>query len=123
MLSGEIKSPSDLPEDDFRRHMDRFQPENFAINMELVKAVGEIASKNGCTSAQLALAWVRTLSKRNGNPEIIPIPGATTEARVKENSVNLTLNDAEMQALEEVTAKFKVIGGRYMPQAEALLEG
>lgn len=123
MLSGEIKSPDDIPEGDMRRNMPRFHSENFAVNMELVKAVGDIAAKKGCTSAQLALAWVRTLSKRNGNPEIIPIPGATTEARVKENSVNLTLEESEMQELDEVVGKFRVVGGRYSKMAEAWLEG
>jgi len=123
MLSGEIKSPEDIPEGDFRRYMPRFQPENFAINLELVNEVGAIAAKKGCTAAQLALAWVRTLSKRNGNPEIIPIPGASTEARVKENGVFLTLEDSEMEALDEVVGRIKVVGGRYPKELAGHLEG
>lgn len=123
ILAGTIKSPSDIPAEDFRHHLPRFQPENFAANLELAKKVGDIASKKGVTSAQLALAWVRTLSKRNGNPEIIPIPGATTAERVKENSVDLRLEDAEMDALEEICKGFEVKGGRYPEAHSALLEG
>jgi len=123
MLTGAIQSPSDLPEGDNRRHMPRFQEEHFATNLELVKAVGDLAKNKGCTSAQLALAWVRTLSKRNGNPEIIPIPGASTEERVLENSKHLRLEESEMQALDSVLAKFEVSGGRYPKFMEASLEG
>lgn len=122
-LTGAIKSPSDIPEDDLRRRMPRFQEENFAANMELVKAVEELANKKDCTTAQLALAWVRTLSKRNGNPEIIPIPGASTEERVLENSKYLTLEESEMETLDAMLAKFEVSGGRYPKFMESSLEG
>lgn len=123
MLTGEIKSFDDIPEGDFRKMNPRFQPENFEKNMKLVDSVKTMAKKKGCTPAQFAIAWVRTLSKRNGNPEIIPIPGASTEARVLENSKDLRLDDSEMKALDEILKNFKVSGGRYPKAMEAMLEG
>jgi aryl-alcohol dehydrogenase-like predicted oxidoreductase len=36
-LTGQIKSLSDLPDTDFRKHLPRFSPENFPKNIELVK--------------------------------------------------------------------------------------
>jgi len=123
MLTGEIKSFDDIPEGDFRKMNPRFQPENFDKNMKLVDSVKSMAEKKGCTPAQFAIAWVRTLSKRNGNPEIIPIPGASTEARVLENSKDLRLDDSEMKALDEILKNFKVSGGRYPKAMEAMLEG
>ncbi len=113
MLTGQIKSPDDLPKDDFRRHFPRFQPENFAINLQLVKQVEKLAAKKGCTPAQLAINWVRCLSRRPGMPTIIPIPGATTAARVDENSVEVDLSADEMDEIETTLAKFEIKGARY----------
>src|SRR3954451_7487993 len=57
-LTGQIKSPDDFPEDDFRRFHPRFTGENFAKNIALVREVEALAQEKGCTTAQLALAWV-----------------------------------------------------------------
>jgi len=37
MLTGQIKSFDDIPENDIRRVLPRFQPENFENNIKLVK--------------------------------------------------------------------------------------
>ncbi|KAL4859186.1 putative aldo-keto reductase 2 [Chlorella vulgaris] len=58
-LSGTIKSPADLSEDDFRRvGQPRFAEEAFKKNMEMVEKLRAIATRKGCTPSQLALAWV-----------------------------------------------------------------
>lgn len=113
MLTGQIKSLDDLPKDDMRRRFPRFQPENFAVNLELVRQVEALAAKKGCTPAQLALAWVRCLGRRPGMPNIIPIPGATTAERVQENAKVIELSDAEMDEIDATLAKFEIKGGRY----------
>jgi pyridoxine 4-dehydrogenase len=113
MLTGQIKSFDDIPEKDFRRILPRFQPENFENNMKLVRELEKIAKKKKCTLAQLALGWVRGLSKREGMPEIIPIPGATTVEYVLENSVEVELSQGEMDEIDSVLANCKVIGDRY----------
>src|SRR5271168_4296106 len=102
MLSGEIKKPEDIPEGDLRRTMPRFQPGIFDKNLELVKELEKIAKQKGCTPAQLAIGWTKHLSKKDGNPEIIPIPGASTEARVAENSKNVTLTDEEVTEIDKI---------------------
>ena len=113
MLTGQIKSFDDIPEKDIRRILPRFQPENFENNMKLVRELENIAKKKKCTPAQLALGWVRSLSKREGMPEIIPIPGATTVERVLENSVEVELTQGEMDEIDSVLANYEVIGDRY----------
>ena len=113
MLSGAIKSLDDIPKDDFRRHYPRFQPENFAANLELVDRVKELANKRGCTPAQLAINWTRSLSRRPGMPQIIPIPGSTSDVRVQENALAFDLTDDEMRAIEDILATTVVTGGRY----------
>lgn len=95
------------------RNFPRFQPENFEINMQLVQQVEKMAEKKGCTPAQLAINWTRALSRRPGMPTIIPIPGATTAARVEENSQQIELTDEEMGEIDATLAKFTPAGARY----------
>ncbi|KAM0287714.1 hypothetical protein ACHAQH_000245 [Verticillium albo-atrum] len=113
LLTGQFKSLDDLPKHDMRRHMPRFQPENFDINLELASQVAHMAEKKGVTSAQLALGWCRALSRRPGMPTIIPIPGTTSASRVEENGKLVDISDAEMEEIDAMLAKFDVAGGRY----------
>ncbi|KAK7757118.1 hypothetical protein SLS62_000665 [Diatrype stigma] len=113
MLSGQYKSVDDLPADSMLRHFPRFQPGNFEINLELVKEAEGLAKKKGCTPAQLAINWTRALSRRPGMPTIIPIPGATTAARVEENSKEVDITDEEMAEIDAILAKFSPVGERY----------
>ncbi|KKK12444.1 hypothetical protein AOCH_000426 [Aspergillus ochraceoroseus] len=106
MLTGQIKKLEDIPEDSMMRRYPRFQPGNFEINLQLVEQVEAMATKKGCTPAQLAINWVRALSRRPGMPTIIPIPGATTVERVEENSKLIELTDEEMEEIDTTLAKF-----------------
>lgn len=113
LLTGSFQSLDDLPKDDLRRHLPRFQADNFAHNVTLANRVIEIADKKGVTPGQFSLAWVRALSKRPGMPTIIPIPGATTADRVNENSKMVELTDEEMTVVDEILDKMEVKGTRY----------
>jgi hypothetical protein len=55
-LTGAIRQPSDLADDDYRKTSPRFQGENFTRNLALVAQVEALAQRKGCTAAQLALA-------------------------------------------------------------------
>ncbi|KAG0649963.1 Pyridoxal reductase [Hyphodiscus hymeniophilus] len=123
MLSGEIKKPEDIPEGDFRRHMPRFQPGTFDKNLELVKELEKIAKQKGCTPAQLAIGWVKHFSEKDGNPTIIPIPGATTEARISENSKDVSLTTQEEAEINEILKSFPIEGGRYGGPGAQLMNG
>src|SRR5215210_2735722 len=57
-LTGAIRSPGDLDQDDRRASFPRFQRENFDRNLELVEVVRALAEEKGCTPGQVALAWV-----------------------------------------------------------------
>src|SRR5450432_339425 len=59
-LTGQIKKFEDMAPDDYRRFSPRFQGENFTKNLELVSKIEELAVEKGCSSSQLALAWVFT---------------------------------------------------------------
>lgn len=101
----------------------RFQPENFETNIKLVKELEKIAEKKSCTPAQLALAWVRSLSNKKGMPTVIPIPSASTVERVKENAVEVELNEVDMKDIDAILASCEVIGERYNPEGMKMADG
>ena len=82
-LTGQITSPDDLEENDFRRSNPRFQGENFQRNLDLVDRVREIAEEKGCTPGQLALAWV--MAQSTPETAVVPIPGTKRLPYLEEN--------------------------------------
>jgi aryl-alcohol dehydrogenase-like predicted oxidoreductase len=109
-LTGKIKSLDDLESSDYRRKSPRFQGENFAKNLELVKKIEEIAREKHCTPAQLALAWVL----RRGD-DIVPIPGTKHARLLEENveAVKVELSDRDMSRIDDVAPKGAAAGDRY----------
>ena len=63
-LSGSIKSRNDFSLNDPRLRMfPRFSEENFAGNLKLVHIFEDLAKDKGCTTGQVALAWVLAQGK------------------------------------------------------------
>lgn len=124
ILTGEIKTRSDIPAGDMRLGYPRFSEENFPKNLKLVDDLRKMADKKGCTTAQLAINWVKAQSGRNGNPVIIPIPGATTAERVEENSKEVEITEAELEEIDELLKSFGgPAGDRYPAASSTHLEG
>src|SRR3954464_13150853 len=92
-LTGAIKSPDDLDEDDYRRHSPRFQGENFQKNLDLVGKIEELAGAKGVTPAQLGLAWVLAQGE-----DVVPIPGTKKRSRLEDNvgAVDVSLSAEEL---------------------------
>jgi aryl-alcohol dehydrogenase-like predicted oxidoreductase len=109
-LTGQIKRFEDLAPDDYRRYSPRFQGENFARNLELVKRVEAIAREKGCTPGQLALAWVLA---QGG--DVVPIPGTKRRKYLEENAAacDIVLGAADRKRLDEVAPRGAAAGERY----------
>jgi aryl-alcohol dehydrogenase-like predicted oxidoreductase len=109
-LTGQIKSPSDFAEDDFRRNHPRFQGENFDKNLALVREVEKMAEEKGCTTAQLALAWV--LAKGD---DVVPIPGTKHRKYLDENigALDVRLTDQDLKRLDAILPPGAAAGPRY----------
>jgi pyridoxine 4-dehydrogenase len=120
MLTGQIKSLADMPANDHHRHFPRFQPENLQKNLDLVVELSKLADSKGCTTAQLALCWIKSRSKTPGMPVIIPVFGSRSEERVKENTKEVDLTAADLKAIDNILDSFPVAGHRY-PEAAAKL--
>jgi len=112
-LTGKIRKPEEIPQDDYRRTTPRFQGDNFERNLEILKRVDEIAREKKCTPAQLALAWVLAQSE-----EIVPIPGTKRRKYLQENvgALDVDLTSKDLEGIDEVAPKDAFAGSRY-PEA------
>lgn len=121
-LTGQKKSPDDIEEGDWRRILPRFSRENFPANLRLVTEIEKLAARKGCTPAQIAVNWVRAVSRRPGMPAIIPIPGAAHPDRVRENATIIELTDEDLAEIDGILAGFEVKGDRYHEHGMGLLD-
>src|SRR3989442_3568523 len=112
-LTGRFQKVEDLPADDSRRNLPRFQGENFQRNLALTKRVQEMAKEKGCTPAQLALAWGLAQGK-----DIVPIPGTKRREYLEENvgALEGRLTADDLRRIDEVGPKGVAAGDRY-PEA------
>ncbi len=109
-LTGQITSPADFEEGDFRKGNPRFEGANFTRNLELVHQVEELAAAKGCTPGQLALAWVLA---RGG--DVVPIPGTKRRSYLEDNvaSAWVELSVDELAHLEALSPAGAWAGQRY----------
>ena len=116
LLTGQYKSPDDFDEDDVRRTLPRFSPENFSKNLDLVNKISELAKKKACTPGPLSLAWLMAQGD-----DIIPIPGTKKIKYLEENqkALNVHLTEAEGIAIRKAISEAEVSGDRYPPAMQA----
>ncbi|TDQ06207.1 aldo/keto reductase [Pedobacter metabolipauper] len=107
-LSGEISSPNDFADDDFRKSTPRFQGDNFYKNIELVNEIKKLAEEKEVTASQLAIAWV--IAKGH-----LPIPGTKRVNYVEQNiaATDIELNAAELEKIEKLVPLDYSAGARY----------
>jgi len=115
-LTGQIRSPADLADGDFRATNPRFQGENFAHNLQIAAEVQQVADEAGATPAQVALAWL--LAKGD---DIVPIPGTKRVARVEENIAADTVQLTAGQ-LAKLTAITPAAGDHHNEEQTRLLD-
>ena len=107
-LTGDIKSLNDLDAGDFRRHMPRYQPDNFAHNRQLVEKLEQLAQAKGITPAQLALAWVLAQG-------VVAIPGTKRIKYLEANvaAAGISLSVAELAELDASLPVGSTAGAAY----------
>jgi aryl-alcohol dehydrogenase-like predicted oxidoreductase len=81
LLTGQIRTVDEFPDDDWRKTNPRFTGENFKRNLAIVDEVRAIGAEVGATPGQTALAWI--LARGD---DIAPIPGTRRVSRVEENT-------------------------------------
>jgi len=114
-LTGRMDETTTFDRSDLRTTLPRFTPEALKANQALVYLLGEIETRKGATTAQVALAWL--LAQK---PWIVPIPGTTKLHRLKENigaaAVELTPDD--LAEIEDAAAQITVQGAWYTEALE-----
>jgi aryl-alcohol dehydrogenase-like predicted oxidoreductase len=118
-LTGAIDANTKFAEGDFRNTVPRLASDTREVNMRLVEVIGRLAEAKGVTKAQIALGWL--LARE---PWIVPIPGTTKLHRLEENlgAANVTLTPTEMHGLRETVEAVAVVGHRYSPAAQKMID-
>ncbi|WP_404986227.1 aldo/keto reductase [Chryseobacterium sp. M5] len=106
-LTGQITSPDQIADNDWRKTNPRFMGENFQRNLRIVAEVKAVADELGASTAQIALAWLLA----QGN-DIAPIPGTRRVQRVEENTAadGIDLSASQLERLNNLTP---ASGGRH----------
>ncbi|HXP18244.1 MAG TPA: aldo/keto reductase [Streptosporangiaceae bacterium] len=106
-LAGRFSSFDELPQDDFRRGLPRFQQDALRANLTIVGRVREIAERVRATPAQVALAWVLARGQH-----VVPIPGTKTPKYLADNAgaADIKLSAADLAELDALPAP---VGARY----------
>ena len=120
MLTGRFQRLGDIPADDWRRSVPRWQEDNFDQNVRLVGHLEEIARRHDISTAQLALAWVL-----HQGEDIVPIPGTRKRENLEANAAaaDVTLTADDLREIDAVASPDRVAGARgadaYMARVNA----
>jgi aryl-alcohol dehydrogenase-like predicted oxidoreductase len=112
-LAQQAIEPAAFDAKDIRRGMPRFGPDHWPKNLALLQQVQALADEAGCTPAQLALAWLLARGE-----DIIPIPGTTQIAHLRENvaAASLQIAPEVFARLDAMVNERTVSGPRYGAQ-------
>lgn len=118
LITATVGDASQLPSDDYRKTVPRFDDRHWQNNKRLVDDFAEVATDKNCTPSQLALAWVLAQG-----PDIIPIPGTKRRKYLEENAaaVDIVLSKDDLQRIDEVVSKYPDVGQRYSEGALKLV--
>lgn len=116
-LTGAIDERTRFAQGDFRGMTTRFNPENIANNMALVRLVQKWSEAKNVSMAQISLAWL--LAQK---PWIVPIPGTTQMAHLMDNigGNNVKFTAAELQELNKELNDIQIAGLRFPPAVQAI---
>jgi aryl-alcohol dehydrogenase-like predicted oxidoreductase len=94
---------------DNRPSLPRYQPDAIKANWVMIEALSDFGNPRGLTPAQVALAWL--LAQK---PWIVPIPGTTKLAHLKENlgAADFEFTADELRGFTETVSKIKIVGER-----------
>ncbi|XP_073158207.1 auxin-induced protein PCNT115-like isoform X2 [Henckelia pumila] len=99
-----------LADTDFRKRFPRFKQQNLEQNKHIYDSICEMAARKGCTTAQLALAWVFLQGE-----DVCPIPGTTKIDNFNQNigALMVSLNSEEKAELESYATLDVIHGDRH----------
>ncbi|KAL8162228.1 hypothetical protein V2J09_013717 [Rumex salicifolius] len=98
-----------LPSESVLKFHPRYVGENLERNKALYQRFAALATKYGCTTPQLALAWVL-----HQGDDIVPIPGTTQIKNLESNimCINLKLSREDLEEISNTVSADQVAGDR-----------
>jgi aryl-alcohol dehydrogenase-like predicted oxidoreductase len=117
-LAGNFRTLRDLPDNDHRRQVPRFQEGSVEHNAGVADVIEEFARRKSCTPAQLALAWVLAQG-------VFVIPGMKTRTHLNENiaALEVKLSLGDQKELNSQIEAITVRGDRHAPAMMKVLDG
>ena len=108
-LTGAMDERTRFAEGDARGVESRFAPENLPHNLALVDIARRWAERKDAAPTQIALAWLLAQE-----PWIVPIPGTTNPAHLRQNvgAATVELSPAEVAELDAEVAAVEIRGQR-----------
>ncbi|MEJ0058194.1 MAG: aldo/keto reductase [Terricaulis sp.] len=118
-LTGWISENTRFAAGDIRAVEGRFAPENMPHNLQLVTLVKQWAERKQAARSQIALAWLMAQK-----PWIVPIPGTTNAAHMRQNvgAASLHFTPDELAELNAAVRAIEVHGQR-LPDAVLVHSG
>ena len=109
-LTGKYRKNSDFAEGDFRKNNERFMQASLDHNAQLLDVIAPLAEKYGCTTGQIALAWLLAQYDK-----LVPIPGTRHASYLAENAqaADIVLEGSDIALLNEIHRRVEIKGGRY----------
>jgi len=110
MFSYSAPDPAQFGDMDIRKSGPRFQPENFATNVEYFDRFRALAADLGISPAGLAIAWVLDQGEH-----LVPIPGTRTVAHLKEfaQAAGFEMTDEVRGQIDQIMPAGFAHGDRY----------
>jgi aryl-alcohol dehydrogenase-like predicted oxidoreductase len=118
-LTGTIKPSATFESTDYRSVMPRFQSDRLQENQGFIDLLSRIAARKQASLAQIALAWV--LARKTW---IVPIPGTTRTARMRENlgAIGIELTRDDIRDIENRATQLTPSGDRYPPEQQRMVD-
>jgi aryl-alcohol dehydrogenase-like predicted oxidoreductase len=119
LISGHWSADRTAQGRDFRRMNPRFSGDNLSHNLGLVERLRGIASRKGCSVAQLAIAWVLAQGT-----DIVPLVGARRRERLAESlgAFDISLGAEELAEIARVIPRDAAAGARYPAAQMGMLD-
>jgi len=120
-LAGRLTKPEDIASEGDARgvRFPRFMGENWEKNMELLEGLKALAEEKGCSSGQLALAWVLAQGE-----DMVPIPGTTKVKHLEENvgALDIAFSGEELRRVTALFPPGAAAGERYYEHGMKMID-
>ncbi|CAE6412087.1 unnamed protein product [Rhizoctonia solani] len=110
ILTGQITSHADIPDDDFKKHIPKYSEANFPKITTLVNKIRDLGKRHNATPGQVTLAFMLAQGD-----DIIPIPGTKNVKYAEENigALKVKLTPEDIKAIRQAIVETELTGDQY----------